>query len=77
MGHGPGAGLLLVRGIPPTSSYWVGVTREELRQRIQARRAQMACGGTVNWDNSIVAEASIRATLNLCKARKAMRERGR
>ena len=68
--------VLLTKGVPPASSYWVGATRDELHARIAARRPVQACGETttgIAWDNSIAAEASIRARLAESKLRLARR----
>ena len=68
--------VLLTKGVPPASSYWVGTTRAELHAAIAARRPVQACGETttgIAWDNSIAAEASIRARLTECRLRAARR----
>ncbi len=72
---------VITRGIPPTSSYWVGCDRAELRQRIDARRAQMAVGPdafntrTIAWDNSVAAELSLRTRLAEQRVRRAAQQR--
>lgn len=68
--------MLLTRGVPPPTSYWVGASREELAAAIAARRPVQACGETshgIAWDNSMQAEQSMRSRLALCKARAAQR----
>ena len=63
--------LVLDRGVPPASSYWIGCDRAELARRIEERRHQQALPGTKIgiWDPAPDAERSIRATLAVAKLR--------
>lgn len=69
------SGTAVARGVPPASSYWVGASRDELRQAIAARRPHQASATArdVWWDPSTGATAALADWRRVAKWRRLLR----